>query len=277
MPKSTRPLCLYHKNCLDGRGAAAVVARREPDAEFLPIQYGQKRPVVTGRKVYIVDFGLPAEEMRAIYAEAAEVIWLDHHATHAETQRRLGWGVVDTSECGTSLTWKHLFPGETPPPVVAYIKDKDLWQWKLPDSRAIAAGLELAFPKDAFTGLLEVDLAKMAELGRPALAALAERVTEMARSGTVIADAFGIAGVRALAVPARSDLNDLGEHICLPPEQGGLGYDIAVIYYQKLPKVWVHSLRSSRIDCAAIAAARGGGGHPSAACFMAPEPLVPKT
>lgn len=278
MPK---PLCIYHKNCLDGRGSAAVVARKEPDCEFLPMQYGTKRPTVEGRKVYMVDFGLPAEEMRAIRAEASEFIWIDHHASQQGVQKVLGWGVLDTSECGTSLTWKQLFPGQEPPPVVAYIRDKDLWQWKLPNSRLIAAGLEASFPKDQFQGLLEADLDLMIERGRPIVAAQAARIADLAKHGIVINNPYGLPGMRALAVVTKSDLNDLGEHICIAPEEGGLGYDLAILYYQKPDRRWVHSLRSTggdtpKVDCAAIAAARGGGGHLTSACYIADEPLVPE-
>lgn len=276
-----RPLCIYHKNCLDGRGSAAVVARKEPDCEFLAMQYGTKRPRVEGRKVYMVDFGLPAEEMRAIRAEASEFIWIDHHASQLGVQKQLGWGTLDTGECGTSLTWKVLFPGLQPPPVVAYIRDKDLWLWQLPDSRAIAAGLEAAFPKDLFTGLLEADLALMAERGRPIVAAQVARIAELAKRGVVINDPYGQRGKRALAVITKADFNDLGEHICIPPDQGGLGFDLAILYYQKPDRRWVHSLRSTggdtpTVDCAAIAAARGGGGHLTSACYISDEPLVPE-
>ena len=271
-----RPLCIYHKNCLDGRGAAAVVARKEPDCEFLPMQYSSKRPSVLDRKLYIVDFCLTLADMRGVRAEASEVIWLDHHASQQPVYDALGWGVLDTSECGASLTWKHLFPGETPPRVIDYIKDKDLWRWQLPDSRAIAAGLEVAFPKDSFRGLLDADLAHMAELGRPLLDALAKRVSEAVRSGIAISEPFGLKGMRAFAVSCNKDLNEIGDHICMPITAGGLGYDMSIVYYQKQPKSWVHSLRSApaTVDCGAVAALRGGGGHPNAACFIAKEPIL---
>jgi len=245
------------------------------------MQYGTKRPTVEGRKVYMVDFGLPADEMRAIRAEASEFIWIDHHASQQSVQQTLGWGVLDTSECGTSLTWKQLFPGQEPPPVVAYIRDKDLWLWQLPNSRAIAAGLEVSFSKDHFQGLLEADLAVMAERGRPIVAAQATRIAELAKNGIVITNPYGLIGMRALAVVTKSEFNDLGEHICIAPSEGGLGYDLAILYYQKPDRRWVHSLRSTggdtpTVDCAKIAAARGGGGHLTSACYIADEPLVPE-
>jgi hypothetical protein len=267
-PPMPRPLCIFHKNCLDGCGAAAVVKRREPDCEFLPMQYSQPPPQVLGRKVYIVDFGLPVAEMRAARAQAAEVIWIDHHASQLPVRAQLGWGTLDTSECGTSLTWKCLFPDQPPPPVVAYIKDKDLWRWELPDSRAIAEGLLATFHDRAFDGILEADLAEMARIGRPALEARAARVAEAVKEGIVVERPYGLAGVRALALRCHRDQNAIGEQATLPVSAGGLGYDLAILYYRKSTGIWVHSLRSQHVDCAAIAAARGGGGHPTSACYL---------
>lgn len=272
-----RPLVLFHKNCLDGRGSAAVVARKEGPCDFLAMQYGMKKPVVDGRRVYMVDFGMSAENMRAIRAEAESIQWIDHHASQQGVRDTLGWGVLDTSECGTSLTWKTLFPDVPPPPVVAYIKDKDLWRWELPDSRAIAAGLEASFSDDDFAGLLDADLVKMAAIGRPILEKQRQLVLAAAATGVALTDAFGLPGVRALAVRTRKLQNELGEHIVLPPAAGGLGYDLAVLYYSRAKASWVHSLRSNAggIDCAVIASRQGGGGHPTAASFVNPLPIVP--
>lgn len=277
-----RPLCIYHKNCLDGNGAAAVVRRKVPDCDFIAVQYSNPPPKVEGRVVYLVDFGFPLEAMRQLKAQASELIWIDHHASAEGIWQTLGWGVFDLNECGTSLTWKTLFPNLPPPPVVQYIRDKDLWRWELPDSRAICAGLVDAFPGSTFENLLDSDLDAMAARGRPLIEAQRARVVEAAKAGVAIADAFGIAGLRALAVNCVKDQNELGEYICQPVAEGGLGFDVAVIYYRKgnAPS-WVHSLRSGSrdghpaVDCAAIAAARGGGGHPSSSCYLAKDPIIP--
>ena len=277
-----RPLCIYHKNCLDGSGAAAVVQRKVKDCEFLPVQYSQPPPQVEGRQVYLVDFGFPLEAMRALKAQASELVWIDHHASAEAVWRTLRWGVFDLDECGTSLTWKTLFPDTPPPPVVQYIRDKDLWRWELPDSRAICAGLSDAFANSRYDGLLDVDLAAMAARGRPLIEAQRQRVVEAARSGVVISDAYGVKGLRALAVNSHKDQNELGEYICRAQDEGGLGFDLAVLFYRKgNAPAWVHSLRSNAqgvaVDCAGIAAARGGGGHPTSSCYLSPQPIVPPT
>lgn len=242
------------------------------------MQYGMAKPVVSGRTVYMVDFGLGVEAMRAIRAEAEAFTWIDHHASQQSVRDVLGWGVLDTGECGTSLTWRTLFGDEEPPPVVHYIRDKDLWLWKLPDSRAIAAGLEVSFPEHDFLGILDADLVHMAEVGRPIVEAQRAQVVAAVATGVRLTDAFGEKGLTALAVRTRRLQNEVGEHICLPTDAGGLGYDLAVLYYSKSASSWVHSLRSNGgTDCARLAAKMGGGGHPNAASFLAKEPVVPRS
>lgn len=273
-----RPLCLYHKNCLDGSTAAAVVARKHPDADFLPVQYGTHAPTVEGRLVYLVDFGFPLAQMRALRAQAREVVWIDHHTSQEETRRALGWGVLDTADCAASLAWKTLFPREPEPAVIAFVRDKDLWKWELPASRAIAAGMGLAFTDSRFAGILETDLDAMRRQGEPLLAKMAARVGKAAAKGVAVSEPFGLTGRRALVVDCHHDLNDLGDHICQPPERGGLGFDLAILCYRKLPGKWVHSLRSNgRVDCAAVSGLRGGGGHLQSACYLSPVHFLDST
>ena len=271
-----RPLCIYHKNCLDGSGAAAVVEKFAPTAEFLPMQYSQPPPTVEGREVYLVDFAFPIEHMRALKAQATRLTWIDHHSSAEPTWKTLGWGVFDLDECGTSLTWKTLFPTKPAPPIIGYIRDKDLWRWELDDSRAIAAGLSESFSNSRYKGLLEVDLAAMAAKGRPLLEARRLRLVEAVKSGVILKDALGVAGLTAMVVNTPKDQNELGEFICQPVAEGGLGYDLAIIYYRKQEGPWVHSLRSrvGAADCAAIAERFGGGGHPCSACFLSPKPIL---
>lgn len=269
-----RPLCIYHKNCLDGKAAAAVVLRHAPDAELKPMQYREAVPTVEGRTVYVVDFAFPLEGMRALRAQASALTWIDHHASSVPVQARLGWGHVDTTTCGAVLAWRTLFPDRQPPPILAFIEDKDLWRWRLPDSRAVAAGLARTFATDDPGGILDAVPAAMAELGRADLAKQAERVREAVRLGIPVSEPYGLTGVRMLAIPTNRDQNETAEFACLPEAEGGLGYDLAVMFYRRKDGVWIHSLRSARVDCAAIAERFGGGGHPASACYLANAPVV---
>ena len=270
-----RPLCIYHRNCLDGKAAAAVVLRHAPDAELLPMQYGEAPPTVEKREVYVVDFALALEAMRALKAQSTTLTWIDHHASSAPMQPRLGFGHVDITTCGAMLAWRVLCPGEPIPAILPFIEDKDLWRWQLPDSRAVAAGLTVTFGGMKLEGILDADPAAMAVIGRPLLAKQAERVALAVRRGLVVENAYQIPGLRLLAVANRHDINEIGEHACLPPGQGGLGFDLCVIFYRKADGIWVHSMRSNGVDCAAIAERYGGGGHPFSSCYLARNPVVP--
>lgn len=269
-----RPLCIYHKNCLDGKAAAAVVRRHMPAAELLPMQYRMPEPKVEGREVFVVDFAFPLEGMRALRAQATLLTWIDHHASSVPVQARLGWGHVDTTTCGAVLAWRVLFPGKAMPPILPYIEDKDLWRWQLPDSRAVSAGLARSFAGLDIDGLLEADPARMAEIGRDDLSKQAARVREAVRTGVTVESPYGLAGKRMLAVPTNRDQNETAELACLPTAEGGLGYDLAVMFYRRKDGTWIHSLRSGSVDCAAIAERYGGGGHPSSACYLSTTPVV---
>ncbi len=272
-----RTVCIYHANCLDGLGAAAVVRRLHPDCALMPMQYTDPPPPsLLGAKVYMVDFGLPTDAMRAIRAQAEEFTWIDHHASALPVWKTIGFGHLDVAECGTSLTWKVLFPDRPAPPVIAYIRDKDLWRWELPDSRAIAAGLWASFQGKPPDGILEADLVAMARLGAPIIEKIRIRVVADAAQGIPVPDPFGLKGRRALVVFTRRDLNEIADHILTPAASGGLGYDLAIMCYRKSANGrWVHSLRSVDADCGAIAAARGGGGHLQSACYLSDTPLIP--
>jgi len=273
---SATPLCIFHKNCLDGRAAAAVVKRKEGKCEFRPMAYGTGTPIPSGvgRRVYVVDFALPADDMRQLQREASELIWLDHHETSIAIQAELGFGTIDRAECGATITWRHCFPDSPLPQVLAYVRDKDLWRWELPDSKAITAGLEDRFSDTDFASLLDADLEQMRKRGEPLVNARRKQVKRSAARGVAVNDPYGLRGIRALVVNDLNNVSDLGDHICMPTERGGLGFDLAICFTMRRDGKWIHSLRSAgRVDCAAVAEHRGGGGHPNAASYVIGEPF----
>ena len=260
---------------MDGRASAAVIARKEPDAEFRPIQWGMKPPEpVVGRHVYIVDVAFTIEDMRRIARSASELTWLDHHATCAPMAAELGFGTFDNQECGATLAWKHCFPNDEPPAVLPYIRDKDLWLWELPDSRQVSAALAERYVDDDFTGLLDIPLDRLKDEGHAALKRLHTRVNTIIRQGREIDEPYGLRGVRGLAINNVELVSEVGERIYLSEADGGLGYDIGICFGMRGDGRWVHSLRSTTVDCERIAAARGGGGHRNAASYVADEPIV---
>ncbi len=266
-------ICFYHKNCLDGLASAAVVKRAIPTTQVQAVQYGHDRPSVIGQDLILVDFGFPLKEMQALKREAQTLTWIDHHVTSQAVQQELGWGIFDQNECGASLAWKHFFPDEELPLVLQYVRDRDLWLWKLPHSKAITTGLFYHFSDDNFSTLLDANLDDMATTGTILISDQERRMRQSLANGRPTENPYGLMGVRAFVVNTAADISEIGERIYLPQDQGGMGYDLAICFSLNKKGEWVHSLRSETVHCARIAEGRNGGGHPSAAAYRSDAPF----
>ncbi len=260
-------LCFYHANCTDGAAAAAVIKRKYPQAQCLPMTHGD--PVTAdlrGKRVFIVDFSFPPEVLQKMKAEAAEVRWYDHHKTALPIRDQIGWGTLDLSESGASLTWKQEYPDQALPKILAYVKDKDLWEWKLPDSRAVSMDLRntvgILDPegetwKRLIDQLDEAAFQKIVERGEYALQAQRQNILNGVKNGFEL----GFHGHRAFAVNWSLEASDIGEYIYRE-----MGYPLAIVFYYT-GKTWSFSLRSPSIDVSQLAQKYGGGGHPGASGF----------
>ena len=87
MTQFERPLIIYHGNCPDGAGAAAIAwLHFGDDAEYLPAFYSDPCPFdrATGRKVYVLDFSYGRADTEKLAGVANGLVILDHHKTHEE-------------------------------------------------------------------------------------------------------------------------------------------------------------------------------------------------
>jgi len=260
-------ICLYHGNCVDGTGAAAVIKKKYPAAECYPMQHGEPIPVpVKGKTVFIVDFSFKEDILRNLKKEAKDVFWYDHHKTVLPIYESLKWGVIDLEESGATLTWKKEYPHERVPKILEYVKDKDIWEWKLPYSRAINMAIrereDIHDPGGAswqkfLKGLTAEEFQRLVELGEAAIVSQRLRMVNGARFGFEV----DFHGHRAMAVNWSLESSEMGEYI-----YQDLGYEIAIIFYFT-GKHWNFSLRSNQIDVSQLAAKYGGGGHAGAAGF----------
>lgn len=157
MNTARRTIVLYHANCNDGFGAAWAAYTHPdlgPEAEYVPVQYGDTPPDVTEAMVYILDFSFPADVLRAMAAQAYEVVLLDHHVTAEENLAGLRNYEVpnlhilfDRERSGAVISWDVFHPAEEVPVLLQYVQDRDLWRWELPLSHEVNAGLTL-YPHD---------------------------------------------------------------------------------------------------------------------------------
>ena len=76
----TRPLCIYHANCIDGFAAAWIVRKYfHGIVDFHPGHYGEPPPDVAGRDVFIVDFSYKRPVLLQMIQAAESLTILDQH------------------------------------------------------------------------------------------------------------------------------------------------------------------------------------------------------
>lgn len=150
-----KPLVIYHGNCADGFGAAWAIHHKHPDWEFYAGHYGQEPPDVTNRKVVLVDFSYSRDQLLLMLNDAKSILILDHHkSTEKDLEEFTGShfelgklpesdiiAIFDMTESGAMMAWNYFNPGEEPPKLIKHIQDRDLWQFKLPNTKEISAAL----------------------------------------------------------------------------------------------------------------------------------------
>ncbi len=258
-------LCVYHKNCPDGFGAAWVVrlALGREHVEMHAAAHQTAPPDVKGRSVLIVDFCYPRESIARILEEAESVMIFDHHKTARDDLRSLTHPhlttVFDMDKSGCGITWEQFFPGQVLPRLLAHIQDHDLWRFRISGTRVVMAGL-FSWPYDfeVWDGLMS-RVPDLARDGLPLLRAKEKELSELRATAGLPRLRIGGWLVPAFNVP----------HTCVGlANPAAEGEPFAACYWVTERQV-SFSLRSSPqgLDVAEIARQYGGGGHQHAAGF----------
>lgn len=150
-------LIIYHANCLDGFAAATIIythllqmGNADDTIKLHPGNYNDPAPEVTkDTKVFVVDFSYPMPVMAKLARDAHSLVWLDHHASAIKAFDEFEDANVletadielcrDNTKSGAMLAWEWGFDKFRVPRMVAAISDRDTWQFKLPDTRELAA------------------------------------------------------------------------------------------------------------------------------------------
>lgn len=271
--KSSKKLCIYHGNCLDGFAAAWAVRHSLADSvEFYEGIHQQPPPVVDGRDVVLVDFSYKRSVLEKMLETASSIMILDHHVS---AEQELSYllnsgqidGLFDMSKSGAMLAWQWFNPDQKAPVLIRHIQDRDLWLFKLDGTREICSALS-SYPSDfgVWDELMSRNEHQLTDLRREGEAIerkLQKDIEQLITSGV---RRMTIAGydVPVLNAPA-AYVSDAG-HIM------SVGEPFAACY-------WDHangrsfSLRSNgqgdanSIDVAEVAKLYGGGGHRNAAGF----------
>jgi uncharacterized protein len=273
-----QPLVVFHANCADGAAAAlAAFYGLRGKGDYLPAQYGDAAPTdddVRGRRVFIVDFSYPRAELDRIAVVAEDLVVLDHHKTSAADLAGAPYARFDMARSGAMLAYDHfgLHEQSVPSILFRYVEDRDLWKFKLPQSREINAALQSLDFAASFREFdpLMIDWPhdKLVSQGTAILRAERKLVTVTAgRAELLLLDGEPCAVVQSQVL--QSEVCDAILSAPMPGRPETDSPPMAAAYFWHPGKGrYIVSLRSRPgYDCSAVAKRHGGGGHATASGF----------
>ncbi len=291
-----KPMVIYHGNCADGFAAAWCFWKKYgyEGADYHAGVYQQQPPDVTGRHVYLVDFSYKHAVVEVMLKKALSVTLIDHHKTAIDDLRPLkeqitrtnndgngdnfGW-FCDTERSGATLAWDYLFHDQPRPLLLGHIEDRDLWRFKLPNTREIQANVfsyEYTFEK--WDALMNADQAELIKMTVAGAAIERKHHKDIAELVAVCRREMIIGGhwVPVASLPYTLT-SDAGHLMCNPYASPNLQGEVVTppfaACYWDTPEGRVFSLRShdDGMDVSDIAKRYGGGGHPHASGFKVPR------
>lgn len=321
MPEFRKPLCIYHGNCADGFTAAWAVWKRFGNAwDYHPGVYQNEPPDAHMRDVVFVDFSYKRDVMKALRKRATSMLVLDHHKSAAEdlayqggnfgidlskytgaltwerhfanVQQDIAEGVHDSVYClfdmersGAGISWDFFHPDKPRHSMVSYVEDRDLWRFKLPQSRDFSANL-FSLPYDfhvwdRVAKAMEDQQKRQAFLDEGAAIErkhhkdVAELVSALRREMIIGGHWVPVANLPYTLT------SDAGHLMCAPYQSPHLQGEIVTppfaACYWDTTEGRVFSLRSIEggADVSEIAKQYGGGGHKHAAGFRLPHGSEP--
>ena len=256
-------LIIYHRDCPDGFCAAFVAKKKYPNAQLVGCTYGEMGvPDLIGKDVLVVDFSWPRDTMLRMKETAESLLVLDHHRTAEKELAGLNFATFDMKRSGATLTWDTLFPDQPRPWYVNYCEDRDLWNWKLPESKEVS-GYIMALPHTiaAWSTLDNLSVQEAAASGRAIRLHIDHYIEKV-----VAQKQFGKLAGHTVAIvnAAYPNISDVGNVLCGDAE-------IGAGWFERGDGMMQFSLRSrGELDVSTIAKKFGGGGHKNASGFQLP-------
>jgi len=174
-----RNIVCYHAKCSDGFTAAFVAyswARERgilDSYEFVPTN-PNKTPLVDvdGCNVIMFDVCLEKEALHKWKELTNHFEVYDHHISNQREVGYLNYCHFDNNLSGATLAWKYYYPDKEVPWWVAYTQDRDLWTWKLPQSKEISSFLvNLDFTFESYEILNSISFEEALKIGSAILSA----------------------------------------------------------------------------------------------------------
>lgn len=263
----SKKLIIYHAACTDGFAAAyAAWELYGNQAEYYPAHYKSPPPDVAGKDVWLVDFSYPRETLEQMNNQAHKLVVIDHHKTAQENLKGFPNTIFDMSKSGAVLAWEYFHPSVEVPMFFKYIQDRDLWKWKLPDSKYFSVGLEsYPFDFEIWHELINGSLLKIIEEGRIIEPYKQKIINDICRLSFNV----NFKGPDKMYKISAVNTCKFQSEVC---NKLAVGKPFSAAYFRRKDGRLSWSLRSDNndpnaIDVSKIAASYGGGGHKNAAGF----------
>ena len=251
---------IFHGFCDDGFGAAWSCWKLLGDrVQYLPAQHGEPVPDIPDDAVLaMVDFCYPRAIVEQLAQRLRGLVILDHHVTAQADMEGLAYAVFDMERSGAHLAWNFFHPEKPLPELLAYVEDKDLWRFRLPESREVTAALR-SYPMDFAVW----DAFQIEQLQREGVALLRLQ-DQQVESHCKRMRWENLGGYRIPVVNASDYRSEIANRLCtLHPEA-----PFAAAYYDTQEGFRSWSLRSvGEFNVAVLAKRWGGGGHKNASGF----------
>jgi oligoribonuclease NrnB/cAMP/cGMP phosphodiesterase (DHH superfamily) len=150
---------IYHDPCSDGFASAFIIhmymQKNYPDrvVTYYKGSHGKLPPDVTGKNVLICDFSYKYDTMLNIMNKANKLLIIDHHKSAQKDLEKIPEinKIFDMNHSGAMLTWFYVFADDkykkdSPPLLIKYIEDRDLWTKKLPNIDEFVSWFYISVP-----------------------------------------------------------------------------------------------------------------------------------
>ena len=262
--QGSKPVTVLWHHDADGFASAYAAWRVYRDtATYIAVQYNQPVPEIPEGTTHllIVDFSYDRDTCDAL-ASKYSLLVIDHHKSAEENLRGSNYAIFSMNKSGCALTWEYFHPREPMPAILAYVQDRDLWKFALPDSETINLYIAtLPFEFDAWH-----DEASSPYFIHSAFEA--GSYVQAFRNGQITA---ALRDVRIMfwdihdvpVVNCSANVSEVGNELCLVYPDAPFS---ATYCDRKGVRSW--SLRSvGDFDVSEVARRYGGGGHCNSAGF----------
>lgn len=258
---------LYHYPCTDGFGGRYAAWRKFGNsANYIGVQYGKPVPAIPdGSELYIIDFSYPKDVLRGLNSRMRKLAVLDHHKTAEEDLKGEPYATFDMNRSGAVMAWEYFHPDKPVPTLLQMVQDRDLWSWKLPNTKPVLEALRVfgdGYASDdpsVWDKYLEPD-DEMVEFGNKILS-YQKSLIDSAVKEEKLCEVRVNNNFNTVITNTTVFVSEIGNELYNLP-----GIDFSTTYFvdvNGIVNLSFRSLKGGRIDVGAFARMLGGGGHQS--------------